>query len=323
MNKIKNGNVIFKEIANKFDNKKITELSKINLFFDTLMAETKGQVILDFLNTNNWDQLESYNIDDKNELLTLIWHDYREDKNGTEIEGIKQMRQMSGFPDGLYSLVIAINNIVPIVGKNFTIFLLNGYAKTENELKKIYCKNCTNFNFIDYSFFEKRIIREINEQKESISFYCTPIYSIAIVPKGCNISSALSKKILYKYNIDKKLKRIRLTLSELNQVSSNEYDSICEKVNTARRIFESVLKIECCYKELEINKNYSEVKLGQLIKLVKKEREDVLKPFFEKMAPWLNEHSHDSGKKINLVEAKANCSTLMAYIDLLLSEIIL
>jgi len=317
MDPIKSGSVIFKSLSDKFGDKKITQLSEISKFFSRLIEDTEGWVILDFLDTANWDKIEAFNIDKESGILTLIWHDYRQIVESPEE---KEMRQMV-FPASLYSLGIAVNSIVPIVGDKSAVFLLNGFAKTEKEIKSLYKVEGPDFKLYDNSFFEKRVVRKVDEKWEVTDFHCTPIYSLAIIPKNSGLSSFGSKKLLYQYNIQEALKRVVSVVGSLDQIDATDHDLICEKVNTARRVFEFVLKIECCYRDIEVKGNYSQVLLGPLLNYVKKARDDEFKTMFGKMAELLNEFSHDSGKEIELGKAKVACMLVMAYTKLLQLEI--
>lgn len=220
------------------------------------------------------------------------------------------------FPASLYSLAIAINSVVAIKGKNSAIFLLNGYTKTEKEIKKLYRVEGPDFKLYDNSFFEKRVVRKYNDNWEVIDFHCTPIYSLAIIPKNSGLSSLDSKKLLYQYNAQEALKRIASVVEALENIDKADHDLICEKVNTARRVFEQVLKIECCYREIEVKGNYSQVLLGSLLNYVKKAKDDQFSTMFGKMAELLNEFSHDSGKELALNNAKLACMLVMAYTKL-------
>jgi len=175
----------FREIAAKFGPAPIAAPSKIAEFFEELLARTAGLVILDFLDLANWDQIENFSIDKENGILTLTWHDYR---GVAETPDEKEMRQMV-FPASLYACALRVNSVVPIVGKAVAIFLLNAYAKTEKEIKNLYKRGADELNFLDNSFFEKRVIRKVSGHFEVIDFHCTPIFSMAIVPKRSGIAS--------------------------------------------------------------------------------------------------------------------------------------
>ena len=232
----------------------------------------------------------------------------------------REMRQLA-FPASLYSLGIAVNTIVPIIGEHSAAFLLNGRAKTENEIKKLYKVGSTEFKVYDNSFFEKLVVRKISDKWECIAFHSTPIYSLAIIPKNSGISSFDSEKLLYRYNVHEALKRLDTVVEALDQVNANDHDLICEKVNTARRVLESVLKIECCYREIEIKGNYSQILLGPLLNYVKKVKDEEDKPILSIMAELLNEFSHDSGKRIELKKARVACMFVLAYTKLFQLEI--
>ncbi|HTX91805.1 MAG TPA: hypothetical protein VMC09_11390 [Anaerolineales bacterium] len=316
MDPIKNGRAIFKKLAEDFGGQKITQISEIKRFFSELIKQTDGLVILDFLDTGNWDNFESFELRDDG-FLTLIWHDYR---TAEESEEDKEIRQMI-FPASLYSLGISISSITLIIGEKMAIFLLNGYAKTEKEINKLYKSESSEYKIYNDRFFEKRIVRKISGKWEVIDFHCTPIYSIAIIPKNSRFSSLDSKHLLYTYNIQDLTKRLALVLDALEATKTTDHDLICEKVNTARRILESALKIECCYHEVEIKGDYSKVLLGPLLNYVRGFQEEEYQPVLGKMAELLNEFSHDSGKPIDIEKAKLACILVMTHLELLRHEI--
>ncbi len=311
MDPIKSGSKIFKKIAEEFEGKNILGKDNINKFFSILMKETKGLVIVDFLDTTNWDKIESFEFDE-NGNLTLVWYDYRSIVE-SEIEA--EMRKMVS-PGSFYGLTINPNSIKPIITKDTALFLINGYSKTTNQIKKLMKNDSSEFKVFDNSFFAKRVIRKIENDWQDYEFHCTPIFSIAIIPKDLRMSTWVSKYILYKYNVEVALRRITSVISSLEKIDPEDFDRICEKVNTARRVLESVLKIECCYKELEVKGNYSEVLLGQLLNLVKSVNDEDMKPILGKMAELLNEFSHDSGKEVDVNKAKIVCGIVLLYIKI-------
>jgi hypothetical protein len=317
MNPIKNGIKIFKELINKFGSEKISDQDIIIEFFNLLISKTNGGVILDFLDLDNWDKIESFDFDKDKGLLTLIWHDYR----GIEEKQEEKMLRQACFPASLYSLGIIVNSIVPFDGEDSAIFLINGFSRTLKEIKSFYKPNTSEFEIFDDSFFEKRVIRKYNNEWEIINFQCTPIYSLALIPKNCGISTSNSKKFLYLYNIIECHKRLSNIYKSLDNINKSEHDLICEKVNTARRIMESVLKIVCCYRDIKIKENYSQLTLGNLINCVKKIEKPEVKHILNKMPELLNEFSHDSGRLIELKKAKEACGLVLLYIKLFLLEI--
>lgn len=311
-----NSSSIFLEIAEKFGSAPITERSEIAKFFEELFKRTEGLVILDFLDLANWDRIEKFDLDNDTGILTLIWHDFRA---ATETADDKEMRQMV-FPASLYSCALQINSIVPLVGKSLAIFVINAYAKTEKEIKNRYKDGAEELKLLDNSFFEKRIVRKVSGHFEIIDFHCTPIFSMAIVPKRSGIGSHHSKELLYLHNFRVALERINRVVASLDGADANSDDEVAEKVNTIRRIMEFVLKVECCSRELDLPKNYSQVLLGDLISRIKHVKEASLQTLLARFAEMANEFSHDSGKPVELGKAKVVALLALAYTSLVEME---
>lgn len=303
---------IFLEVAEKFGTAPISDPDKIEALFSELDRRLGGLVILDFLDMANWDRIESYALDRSTGLLSLTWHDFRQ---AVENEEDKELRQMV-FPASLYACALQINSVVPIVGQSTAVFLINGFAKTEKEIRKLYAPGSDELKVLDNSFFEKRVLRRTGEQIEVIDFHCTPIFSLALVPKQSGLGPHHSKEILYAHNLRTAINRLSAVVAALDSVNANNADEIAEKVNTVRRIMEFVLKVECCSRDLELKKSYSQVLLGDLISLVKQSREAHIQSLLGKFAEWANEFSHDSGRPVELSKAKMVAMLGLAYTSL-------
>lgn len=318
MDPISNGMEIFLELSKGFAGEPLTEIGGINRFFNALIANTKGWMIVDFLDTTNWDEVERFEIKSENRQLTLVWHDYR---GIQESEIDKELRQIA-FPASVYSLSLCVNSVVPIGSEKGVVFLINGYAKTTKEIRSLYQNGTEEFQLLDDSFFKKRVIRKLDGNWEVIDFHCTPIFSIVILPKNCFINSYHSEALLYLYNIGESLDRLSKILESVDDIEASDSDTICEKVNTVRRIFEFVLKIECCYRNIAINSNYSQMFLGKLVGLIKQNKNDVLdRHSLNSLVDQLNEFSHDSGKPVKKSEAKNAIVLVRSYTSELWREI--
>jgi len=315
MDPIEHGTEIFGEIAREFGSERIQNPQRIAEFFERLLSATGGLVILDFLDAANWDRIEGFSLD--GDILTLVYHDFR-DVEEDEVQ--KEMRRMV-FPADRYLLSFAVRSLAPVVFGDTAIFLLNGHTKTLKEIRSMYSSGASEMDISDSSFFEKRVIRKTDEGWEVRGFHCTPIYSLAVVPKNFNFSSGDSRQLLFHYNMDEAVNRISSVVDSLAATDPADEDAICEKVNTARRIFESVLKIECCYRDVEIGKAYSQILLGDLMKLVKKAQSVDLGQFYGTIAGLLNEFSHDSGKPIVLERAQIAALLVQLYSSRFRSEL--
>ncbi|WNM58432.1 hypothetical protein [Candidatus Nitrospira allomarina] len=317
MDPISQGTMIFKSLAEEFGSTPITERANIKKFFENLLERTGGWVILDFLDLGCWDKIDSFNLDEKIGLLTLTWHDFRSSQESQET---KEMQE-GLFSVSLYALNIYIKSVIPIVGKDYAVFLINGYSQTQKQIRQSYQKGAIEIKLINKGLFAKRVERKVSDGIEIIDVHCTPIFLLAIIPKNCDMSSGDSKDFLYLYNITESVNRIQNVISSLEQLDPKDEDLICEKVNTARRILEITLKIECCFRNLKINGNYSEMLLGPLSNAVKKVKEENSKISLNKMAELLNEFSHDSGKPVELNKVKVAATMVLVYIELLEREI--
>ncbi len=303
---------IFLETAEKFGRDPITDHDKIEAFFAELQTRLGGLVILDFLDMSNWDKIEAFTLDRTSGILTLTWHDYREK---IETPDEKEIRQMV-FPASLYACALQVNSVVPLVGGSTAVFVINGYAKTEKEIRNLYKGLAEELKLLDNSFFEKRILRRVSGNVEVIDFHCTPIFSLAVVAKQSGLGSHHSKELLYSHNFQVALSRLNAVVAAIDRIDPKSSDDIAEKVNTVRRIMEFVLKVECCSRELKLDKNYSQVLLGDLISQVKSKKEAHVQSLLGKFAELANEFSHDSGKPIDLTKAKLVAMLALAYTSL-------
>lgn len=304
---------IFFEIAQKYGEAPITDRDHIMSLLSDLDQQLGGLVILDFLDMSSWDNIESFELDRDTDILKLVWYDYR-GKNESEEE--REIRSMA-FPVSLSSCALQINSIVPIVGPKIAIFLINGFAKTDKEIKKLFQEQADEITVKDTSFFEKRVLRRVGKEIEVMDFHCTPMYSLAIIPKQSGIGSHHSKDILYYHNFRVAIERIKSVVEALDRLSEGDADEISEKVNTVRRIMEFALKVECCSRGLTLKKTYSQVLLGDLIVAVKHEKKEHIRYLLRRFAGIANEFSHDSGKPIEIVNARIVTSLALSYLTLL------
>ncbi|MFJ4389804.1 hypothetical protein [Pseudomonas soli] len=294
MHHLNDSAAIFKSIADKMPPDGITEKAHIREFFDELLELTRGLVIVDFLDTASWDFIERYELSDDG-LLDLTWHDYRQREEHPQENNFRE----SLFSEDRHALALFVDSIKPIASSNAAIFLINFYYKTEKEIKNLYSKGADELHYEDVSFFEKRLMRRNSVGAEFIDFHCTPIYSLALIPKKIGISSYDSRFILYKFNCEHSLVRLEKASNALHDPDLRDRDEISARVITARRIFEFVLKVECCHSMLEVTKGYSGMLLGDLINVVKRGKDEKARAELGRIAGLVNNFAHDTGKPIS------------------------
>lgn len=307
---IREGTKIFLELASEFEGKIDDE--KVDQFFQRLMTLTRGLVILDFLDSANWDMIQSFRFDRESKNLSLIWHDY---EGQEESEEEKSLRKLA-FPGDSYELHIKLRSIEVIRGKSFCIFVLNGYATEDKELKKLYGGEADEFHFDNESFFSKGIYRKRGTDWRVIRAHHTPLYSIAILPKNCGMSALDSKKVLYLKNYEACEERLRAVIDELDKVDTKNEDAICEKANSIRRILENALKVECSFNDVMPKKGYSHLRLGDLVSLIKDGKDEAETKILNQAVISLNQLSHDSGHPVKKQEAQVVAVLVLCYLRL-------
>lgn len=320
MDPLKEGDKIFAELAKRFDDKIITDIDKAAAFLESLLEKTQGLVIVDFLDTGNWDCIDGLEADSKNGLLFLHWRDYRKSSE-TEEEALA--RKMA-FPADLYAAMIHFNEIRIVDTSKCPLLFVRGYALKDKEIKKHLGKGSQDFElFDDRKFFSKTVIRKYDGTLQLIECFNTPIFSMVILPKNSKLRPWDSKHILYQYNLLDCRQRLWKVRKDFENGGLTDCDVICEKANTVRRILENTLKIECCYRfdQINVKKDYSDLRLGDLIKILKPVWDENIKNLFKKPTIFLNELSHDSGKPVDKELAGVLPLLSITYIEFLRSEI--
>ncbi len=320
MDAIKNGDKIFSEVAASVEWTSTTSIKEVSTFLNKLLIETKGLVIVDFLDSSNWDNITSIEVIEDKGVLFIHWRDYRNIKESKE----EQEMRMLAFPASLYSSLIKFKELRIVKTKNFPVFILRGHALKDKEIKGILQPGSSEYLLLDnQDNFSKMAVRKINDQFETYLCLNTPIFSMLINPKNSGYSAFNSKQILYYYNLSDSLLRLNKVKEELEKEELTDEDIICEKANTVRRILEYVLKVELCYRYRQINvkKDYSDLLLGDLMKLIRPFRETAMNDFLTHITIWLNELSHESGKPIKKEKATATTYMTILYTQLLQSEI--
>jgi hypothetical protein len=312
---------IFSDSIKNINWDKTTSLIEAADFLNELVNKTTGLLIIDYLDSGNWDSLASVEKVDQKGYLILNWRDYRDTEEDRKLKEIKKF-----FPANLNSTIIKFKELRILKTKNYPVFLIRGFSIKDKEIRKYLSKNSKDFELTDNEDnFSKTFYREFDDHLEKFKILNTPIFSMLILPKNSSLNSFDSKSLLFDYNLNDCLKRIEKVENSLNNENIDDEDFICEKANTIRRILENVLKIELCYRFRQVNvkKGYSDLKLGDLIKHLKPHKEEYMLEYLTTMIIWSNELSHDSG--IPIIRAKALLLSKYAhlYTNILINDIII
>ena len=328
MDPVNDGSKIFLKLFKEIGVKKITDLNVLDQFLNRLITEMQGWVILDFMDGGNWDCIGSYSIDFDKRYLFLYWHYYIE---SPKLENFISTQSIKPY---VSSATIHFKELNMESIEHFPFIAIKGYSIKEKEALKYLKSISTDVKILDGR--KKNFCTIYKRDKENYleDCYCfnTPIYSSLIIPKNTASSTLISSKMLFLYNYNNCMNRISEISSSLKRKSFDD-DELSGKANTIRTIFESALKIECCYHK-EINftleldddqfvfpKEYSELLLGGLLKILEPIKNDIEKDVLKSIIRLSNELSHDSGKPVTLDNVLFLIDTTKRYINGLISMI--
>ncbi|MBS0646341.1 MAG: hypothetical protein JSR97_07090 [Verrucomicrobia bacterium] len=306
---VENGSKIFLKIFEDFAVSEITDLHLLEEFLNKLLSETKGLVIFDFLDHGNWDCFGSFSIDYERGFVVFNWFNY------TGFNDIDSFINKSEYKPSVVSLMLHFKELKIENRKDFPFITLRGYALKQKDTLKYFRTLDSNATYLKSEKANFCNTFQIDRGKYFEECYCydTPIYSILIIPKDTASDTTFSSKVLFLYNYNNCRERIKKIEQSIFTKKLDE-DELCEKANSIRRIFEFVLKIECCYhKELNyevilndefdtndfnFKSNYSDISLGDLVNILKKLKSDTEKETLNRIVRLSNELSHDSGIKV-------------------------
>lgn len=312
---ISNGGEVFRSLADEWAGDVIAERGEFARFLRKLYERTAGLVILDFIDFANWDQIEGYAFEELTGYLELYWHDYRNADN------VPSKPERDFFPSSLYGLLIRLREIRIIRWSAGAAFLLSGYTLSRSEVRERLSLTSEEQVMARSRFFSSRFWRRTNNQVHVFDVLDSPLYTAAILPKGQNLNTSFSRFMLVTSNLERVRQRIRRASAALDRLEEEDSELICEKVNTIRRHWEQALKIELIHREIEPKGDYSSLMLGDLMALLKTFHPTTSRPIGRLIA-WANELSHDTGRVVDVGQAREVASHVTTYVESILSEIL-
>lgn len=314
---ISDGNKIIKELAQQYPGEVIQDLKEVESFFEQLMTKTKGLIIVDFLNTDNWDNIKDFKVDHEKGLLYIYWKTPQKE-SPHEIE----MRK-SVFPHEVYGFVVKFKQLRFFNIDKHIFFTINGYSVKTKDVKKTMSQN--EYTYLDDTkedFFSVLLLRGKDNMTEQFYFFNTPFFSSLFITKDILIQPQESSQILYLYNVYEAQTRLANVEKALKAITTDDIESledqVCSQAVVMRRIMEYTLKLEICYRRVGYTKtikDYDTLLLGQLINLLKskKSEDDIQK--LNKIRGLSNNLSHDSGKPILKRDADSLFTLVSTYLD--------
>ena len=197
MDAIKDGEKIFTEIANSVNWTETNNISEASELLKKLIEATKGIVLVDFLDSKNWDGIAG--VECIEDSLFIHSHDSR---NVLEEKQKKEMRMLGVVLPSLISSLMKFKELKIVQTRNFPVFLLRGYALKDKEIKTILNNGFSTLKILDNKGnFSKLVIRRKDDVSEKYTCLNTSLLSMIIIPQNLNISVYPSKVILFIYNL--------------------------------------------------------------------------------------------------------------------------
>ena len=318
---VEHGLDFFQEFADIY-NDTINDLETAERFFKDFMEQTNGWVIVDFLDTDNWDCIRKVEVDKQNGLIWFYW----QIPSGDPLE--EKMRKMV-FPFGYYGMCLKFDNIRFLKGKRNRCFgiIVNGYTIRERNIKGFTKNGGWEIKGMDAtsSFFSTSVVREKDGVFQHWRFMNTPISSFWIIPKQLNVHPQDSEKLLYIHGVEKCEKNLNLALEKTKGVYKLGKEEQRKEIKTAahdmRTVAESLFKLIMCFHQEKYQykvSNYDDLMLHNLTGPLKKTiyKQDFEQNRIDEIPRLANDLSHDSGNPVDF----RNLGTLYTDITFFVSD---
>ena len=248
---VEHGLYFFQEFADIYSDS-INDIKKAEQFFKDFMEQTYGFVIVDFLDTDNWDLIRKIDVDTLNGVIWFYWQIPSDDP----VE--ESMRRMF-FPWGYYGMCLKFDNVRFVKGKRNTCIgiIVNGYTIREKNLK-VFAKNGGwEIKGMDAQsgFFSTSLVREKDGVFQHWRFMNTPISSFWIIPKQLNVHPQDSEKLLYMFGVEKCEKELKAALDKIKGSDKLGKEEQWKKIKAAahdmRTVAEILFKLIMCFYQEE------------------------------------------------------------------------
>lgn len=321
-NAVDNSFVFFQEFADIYGDS-INSLDVLGTFMEDFMTETKGLVIVDMLDADNWDCIRGYSIDKTKSMLYLYWRLKEKDAE------LMAMRKMA-FPLDVYGLAIQFKDIQFIKNKKGKCFAIciNGYTIPEADIRKLLrtFDPAKSKVYDDNSFFSTSYVRMDVDPTEDMRIMKTPIKSFWLIPKGIGINAQKSEEKLYLLNLHEcetmvqdALKDCKETIQRYKRDNSRIEKAFKVAGNQMRQANENLFKLMMCFYQKEYNfktNSYNDRLLGEAIGPIKKNiytsEDDATR--INKIATIANKCSHFTGLPVTYAELMELYANTMYYI---------
>lgn len=317
---VEHGLNFFQEFADIYGDT-INDIEIAERFFEDFMEQTEGKVIVDFLDTDNWDCIRKVDVDKHNGLIWFYW----QIPSGDPLE--EEIRKMV-FPLGYYGMCLKFDNVRFLKGKRNRCFgiVVNGYTIREKNVKGFAKNDGWEIKGTDTknSFFSMCVVREKDGMFQHWRFMNTPISSFWIIPKGLNASPQDSEKLLYMYGVKKCEKQLKATFENIKGMDKLGKDEQQKEIKTAahdmRIMAESLFKLIMCFHQEKYRydvKAYDDWLLGKLTGPLKKTiyKQHSEQKLIDEIPRIANDLSHDSGNPVDFNDLYTLFNDITYFVD--------
>ena len=317
---IEHGIDFFQEFADIYGDT-INDINTAERFFKDFLEQTKGWVIVDFLDACNWDCIKKIEVDSINKLIWFYW----QIPSGNPVE--EKMRQIV-FPLGYYGMCLKFDNVRFVTGKRQRCIgiIVNGYTIREKNIKGFAKKGGWDIKGINASssFFSTSLVREKDGVYQHWRFMNTPILSFWIIPKHLDIHPQDSEKLLYMFGVEKCERELMSALNGIKSVYGLSKEEQRKEIKAAahemRIIAESLFKLIICFYQEEYQyrvNNYDDLKLGDLTGPLKKTiyKSELEQKQIDEIPRLANDLSHDSGNPVELKDLYTLFDDITSFIS--------
>lgn len=301
---VEHGLFFFQEFADIYGDS-INDIDAAERFFADFMRETEGWVIVDFLDTDNWDCIRKVEVDKQSGLVWFYW----QIPSGDPVE--EMMRRMA-FPFGYYGMCLKFDKLRFVRGKRNKCvgFIVNGYTIREKNVKGFAKNGGWDVKGIDTqsSFFSIDLVRGKDAVLQHWRFMNTPISSFWVIPKMMNVRPQDSEKLLYMYGAEKCGKELKSAMDKMKGADSISMEEQRKRIRIAahemRTVAESLFKLIMCFHQEEHHykvNNYDDLTLGDLTGPLKSTvyKSDFEQERINEIPRLANDLSHDSGNPVD------------------------
>jgi hypothetical protein len=303
----------FVAIAKKAGDGVIKDIQKIHGFLRELMDATDGLFIVDFIDMANWDYVRDITVDEGSRIIRMIWKDY---------EGRRPDDMSWGaFPAERYGFAMRIQEVAIMSSGGVAIVLLRGFTSQDRDLAGAITSTSADEYIVEKeTLFTRTVYKRTDQTWEIWNTHVAAAYSVALVPKARGIAWYDSHRMLYLTNLGRAENDISAVLQMIRRPAVDD-STATDQANVIRRAMEWCLKVECVFRELQLPKEYPELRLGELIAALKKTRSESERQRLNTLVRVLNEHSHDTGYPLDRGALVKVAESAILYIQELAQEI--